>query len=754
MRHTYKHVSFCASYSRNSDDFRFYESYPVLKEWKLGDSWPKELSPITSPEAVSPIISSEGLSPIAAPEDWPENSGNEDEDEGNEDEGNEDEGNEDEGNEDEGNEDEGNEDEGNKDEVNDCIYHNGLIICIGRDELLGVPSSHNRVHVLGRGRETIFTIRSFSDDDPSSTHFPATIGGIEMDSSSSRNWEKARECLKVCQKDHSRCKSRDSLTRPSEYKPTRLIDVGQRNDRHARLVHSKELSVEDAASGYIALSYCWGGDNEYKTTTINLETRCNQGLVPEVQPATIQQAISATRELGFRFLWIDGLCIVQDDATDKMAEIPQMHLIYQHADLLISASRAAFAKDGFLQPIEPETVELDEIEFSIPFHYRYQGEKGRVVLEKWFESRADLDREPIHSRGWTLQEHLLPKRILSFHTTGMSWRCLCDSMFGSWKKSMHDNCVQLVTRGKDSLSEDFYQYSPRQEWEMVRFWYSQRSLTELSDRLLAFSAIPRQLQFTFGSTDDYIAGHWRAHLPTDLLWQNKLFVRDRFSPFPTWSWASCSFTKSRLDHVMDNDHLTMNLPYFNETYMKLKMKVKDVDVDLINPSDPFGDVRRAGLLVSSSILSVKLKFGREYDEDGYVSNVYAESVEYLVPDPWKAYKPRLECHFDGFLYHLDNARSIPHFNSAIKYKLAEVFRNEDDGKSYGLILDRTSKKNEFTRLGTYRMRDISYEESRESDSLDSNSGDSYGEKSEIETKRGRRTKFLYRACKRRKYWLV
>jgi hypothetical protein len=45
-------------------------------------------------------------------------------------------------------------------------------------------------------------------------------------------------------------------------------------------------------------------------------------------PATFFDATIITRELGYRYLWIDSLCIVQDFLEDWEAESQNMGNIY------------------------------------------------------------------------------------------------------------------------------------------------------------------------------------------------------------------------------------------------------------------------------------------------------------------------------------------------------------------------------------------------------------------------------------------
>ncbi|KAF2971461.1 hypothetical protein GQX73_g2047 [Xylaria multiplex] len=584
-----------------------------------------------------------------------------------------------------------------------CRYESGLVVCVGRDEPL---------------------------DDPSSVNFSPGVGAVSADYSNDETWHRAKECLRLCRDEHDRCRHRDGSAQASGFKPTRLIDIGQDDNGPPRLVRSESLLKDDVKSGYVTLSYCWGRDIEQKTTTQNIETRFDQGLPLKSQPMTIQDAITATRKMGFRYLWIDSICIVQDDDNDVLTEMAHMDKIYEHADLLISASRSASANGGFLQPIAPEEVEKTEIELSIPFKYRYQGETGRVVLEKWFESRADLTPEPIHSRAWTLQEHLLSKRILSFNTTGLSWQCLRDSMFGAWKKSAYTDKTQVLSSPSNMICRNTvlvidekghnvarrsnpYKYETvREEWDELLNNFCLRSLTKQSDRLSAFSAIPKQFMYAFGPAEDYVAGHWKCHLPIDLLWQSRDFVQDRHGLFPTWSWAGCRYSAD------ETSYRGLEIPFFEERYMTAVMSVKEIDVDLVNPSDHFGDVRYARLLVTGPLVPVNLTFECQENKGGGEFFMEIEGAEYGVEDAlWLRdgdNKPQFWGQLDGYYRRLDKERLTRRLTGkGGGHYLAEILRESDrhghgSPMSRGLILRRSGHRDgqgrkRFKRFGTYQM---------------------------------------------------
>ena len=124
--------------------------------------------------------------------------------------------------------------------------------------------------------------------------------------------------------------------------PSRVIDVEK------ICLHETEGRE---TGNYVALSYCWGGDQKMKTTKENIASK-KISIKLEHLPRTLQDAIQVCRQLAIRYLWIDALCIIQDNDDDKTRELSQMALIYNRATLVVSASRAQSVYDGFLVDIK------------------------------------------------------------------------------------------------------------------------------------------------------------------------------------------------------------------------------------------------------------------------------------------------------------------------------------------------------------------------------------------------------------------
>ena len=131
----------------------------------------------------------------------------------------------------------------------------------------------------------------------------------------------------------------------------RVIDV----ERYCVVHHESGLP-------YVALSYVWGFGQQLQN---NRKTRqsLEQHEAPLERigqlPNTIKDAVTFTREIGERNLWVDSLCIIQDDASDKASQIGAMDRIYSNAMLTIAATSGNRVDAGLAyMSAGPRTFEL------------------------------------------------------------------------------------------------------------------------------------------------------------------------------------------------------------------------------------------------------------------------------------------------------------------------------------------------------------------------------------------------------------
>lgn len=387
----------------------------------------------------------------------------------------------------------------------------------------------------------------------------------------------------------------------SKFRPRRLIDTESCGAAGVVKLDTDTL-IDDLP--YATLSYCWGGDQEGKTLRANLPSRL-QGFNLKDQPKTIQDAVTMTRALGIRFVWVDSLCIVQDDNDDKVHEITRMHDIYRFSYLTISAARASSSQEGFLNHCKP----VDPIRLA----YRGpDGTLGSIIL-----SSCRMVREPIHSRAWTLQEHTLSTRLLIFGTFGMRWVCRSGKCSDGEQENTH--------HFRNKLAEHLH--IPAEsgsslvgEWHDLVVGYSSRGLTNVDDRLPAISAMAT-MHSAARKDSRYLAGLWSDSLPRDLLWNLFSTVNwagghcDQQPGFPSWSWASVRGPIAGFTPKENVDVVTLS--------------VINSHVTLQNATAPFGQVKSGKLIVEGLLFVVRRSFHHEMEfvnSHGRLPGAYQEAV--------------------------------------------------------------------------------------------------------------------------------
>ncbi|KAK7990703.1 HET-domain-containing protein [Apiospora arundinis] len=301
---------------------------------------------------------------------------------------------------------------------------------------------------------------------------------------------------------------------------------------------------------YVALSYCWGPQGQKVFLTKQTKSRFLKGIEVEKVDTSIQDAMKVTRELGFQYLWIDALCIVQDDDVDKAHDIAHMHNIYRNAAFTIVASRSATVTEGFLFDRKAAGADTPDIIFSLDGDGAGAGAGADYTQPSNNVTaipRQDGIDEPWGHRAWTFQESLSSGRCLVFGGVQTHWNCQrgevpykeCDGWFQYQQDtaSVTDDRrtfrqVTDIMNGKDTgLDRQGLLFV----WQELIISYAERVISFHRDRLPAVSSIAQA--FAKVLKDDYICGHWRSNLHADLLWKS-MFHRQKIPDAISWSWAS------------------------------------------------------------------------------------------------------------------------------------------------------------------------------------------------------------------------
>lgn len=261
--------------------------------------------------------------------------------------------------------------------------------------------------------------------------------------------------LKDCRETHADCpKNGESAL------PTRVLDVGQHDTDNIRLIQAA------GRWGYVALSHCWGGGIAIRTTRDTLAAR-QRGISLEHLPKSFQDAVTVTRGLGLRYLWIDALCIIQDDLDDWARESSTMATVYRNAFFVLGADMSPDSEGGFLHRTDLHERGYDEpgtpiavIENEDLTIYARRG-PGHGNLCRIFKGSD----EPLFKRVWTLQEQLLASKMVHFAGKEMVWQCL---------SAVRCECMQLDNQELESneLASLYRSLThPSTTFEKYKVWY-------------------------------------------------------------------------------------------------------------------------------------------------------------------------------------------------------------------------------------------------------------------------------------------
>jgi len=297
--------------------------------------------------------------------------------------------------------------------------------------------------------------------------------------------------------------------------------------------------IDGRKGEYIALSHCWGKDLPLTTTVENLEER-RKGFALDMLPPLYRDAVEIMDKLDIRLIWIDSLCIIQNQHVDWEIESAKMADIYSGSYLTIAAT---VARDS-TQRILSSRRQRKKITYK-----NTKGDEHRLRVRlvdsqhSNQENGAALPAGPLSTRAWTFQEHLLSRRVLHYSETEVLFECRSGSAWESKPKLIPSTKVPSTPAHFFNLTHPTTKHERHfQAWRGFVASYSCRATTYASDRLPALSGIARALQ---PNKSAYHAGLWRKGFPGDLAWSTAPWlVHPHQTPIPknfrapSWSWAS------------------------------------------------------------------------------------------------------------------------------------------------------------------------------------------------------------------------
>ena len=447
----------------------------------------------------------------------------------------------------------------------------------------------------------------------------------------------------------------------SEATPKRLIEVPSEAGAPIKVIHTADMKAEFE---YTALSHCWGVHPLPK-----LLKHHGSGTVVfqwSELPRSFQDACTVTRNLFHQYIWIDSLCIVQDDPVDWKVEAAKMGSIYEQAYVTISATDARGSTEGFIHKrYTPHHLGFNDGDKSVDFTVRKYNDKffnskhfhyDRTNHE-WLNQPPDVDlqfQNPLQTRGWCFQERLMSKRVLHFKRyeffleCNSGYRCECSGM-NVLRKGTIKLFMSLMLRDDLSAYElmeaarlqiDLYKPLTRersavppaadpdirfmQMWQTIVEIYSRTNFTYSEDVLPALGSLARVFN-TRRPNWTYVAGLWKEDLSRSLLWKadgNTVKAATRSKPFtpttggtqpaqfaPSFSWASITG---------------------RSTYKLLelggKSNVKVVSAEVLG-NDRFGDVSNGSIVLRGRALAIRFpRYLQNYDKD-YTCTSMEQEIE-------------------------------------------------------------------------------------------------------------------------------
>jgi hypothetical protein len=165
---------------------------------------------------------------------------------------------------------------------------------------------------------------------------------------------------------------------------------------------------------FLTISYVWGKTALDTTTTANRRTREQQGALSKVKPPQlILDAMLLVSQLGERFLWIDCLCIEQDNLSQKHSQISQMDVIYSQSVLTLVALSSEDAGSSLPGVCEGTRSFFKAKEYAFD-----------TYIYGFYLRLLELSEATVYeSRGWTFQERLLSRRCLFLTESDMYYTC-------------------------------------------------------------------------------------------------------------------------------------------------------------------------------------------------------------------------------------------------------------------------------------------------------------------------------------------
>ncbi|KAM0422190.1 hypothetical protein ACHAPD_000634 [Fusarium lateritium] len=456
-----------------------------------------------------------------------------------------------------------------------------------------------------------FEARKETDEEKRLGHDRLILDSIKF-SASTNSFEVfslAKKWMSQCLEKHPTCnKSTDT-----EWYPTRLLSFKSSDNAKDPIIYLVETSAVTPSGPYMTLSHSWGKGH---AITLNKQSYQSllQGMPLSSFPPTFRDACFIVQQFGVDHIWIDALCIFQDkgDLSDWSREASLMHKVYSFSHCNIAAAENTNSSEPIFRNRNPESLIPPTTEAIVQKRPSDSEFEDTPLSDKYILDYQDywkpVEDAHINTRGWVMQERFLSPRALHFGAHQVYWEC---REFAASETNPDGFEILYFGDPFKGLMNAPHGYS---SWSSLVMKYSGCALSFPSDRLVAFSAVARLYEYYL--SDDYVAGMWRSHLQSGLLWRaytSDKGVPTRYEAYtaPSWSWAS-----------INGDVLTTVQVPDREEYL---YEVGDYKLEYAT-EDKMGAVRSGWIRLSGHLRKLKLLHKQEEGKDMW--SLIIDNIEY------------------------------------------------------------------------------------------------------------------------------
>ncbi|KAI0595421.1 heterokaryon incompatibility protein-domain-containing protein [Biscogniauxia sp. FL1348] len=325
----------------------------------------------------------------------------------------------------------------------------------------------------------------------------------QLRASVSKHW------LSACQGLHPRCGGKT----PTQM-PTRVVDL----DEPSTATTPKLKITGGEHDCYAALSYSWGEGVRHK---VKLNRDTLDSFQQEIPTADMtlahREALQIARELGYSYIWIDALCIIQGDKEDWAREAGKIADVYGNAELTIVAGRSNNSLQGFLE----HTAE-PSITCRIPYNRPHADIPSDAYC--YLTLRRSKVAGPVDKRAWCFQESVLSRRMIVYGEAQLSFKCR--------QSIVHeDGNFHIYSWGKggrydlsyDALSDPALTAATvLDRWYGLSYQYAVRDLFDPTDNFATLAGVAFRFQQALKCR--YLAGLWENDMIRGLLWRSRRII--------------------------------------------------------------------------------------------------------------------------------------------------------------------------------------------------------------------------------------